>query len=220
MLPQTEQNNTKHIFTKSKSTKELMKNQKTSTDDPDELPSKSSLKKENTQTDLSLEAPKKVKNHKSNLKKKSDSQKNHKKKDKKVKIIRYDLTELKNKINEINSKIENEKNISINNYISLNSEIKIKISKIKNLSLEQMELISKLKIIKDQLNNKLTNGQFFYILNERLAAGRSTIISTNLSPEEIRAEYSERIFSRIVSCFDIILILGDDIRIKKAISGY
>ena len=156
MLPQTEQNNTKHIFTKSKSTKELMKNQKTSTDDPDELPSKSSLKKENTQTDLSLEAPKKVKNHKSNLKKKSDSQKNHKKKDKKVKIIRYDLTELKNKINEINSKIENEKNISINNYISLNSEIKIKISKIKNLSLEQMELISKLKIIKNEVNKKLS----------------------------------------------------------------
>ncbi|MCR4672755.1 MAG: ATP-binding protein [Lachnospiraceae bacterium] len=71
-----------------------------------------------------------------------------------------------------------------------------------------------------EINNKFTNGQFFYILNERLAAGRSTIISTNLNPEELGAEYSERIFSRIVSCFDIMLILGDDIRLKKAIGGY
>ena len=133
-------------------------NQKTSTDDTEELPSKSSLKKENTQTNLSLEASDKVKSHKSILKKKSESEstKNHKKKHKKVQIIRYDLTELKNKINEINSKIDNEKNISINNYISLNSEIKTKISKIKNLSLEQMELISKLKIIKNEVNKKLS----------------------------------------------------------------
>ena len=157
MLSQTEQNSTKRIFTKAKSAKELV-NQKTSTDDTEELPSKSSLKKENTQTNLSLEASDKVKSHKSILKKKSESEstKNHKKKHKKVQIIRYDLTELKNKINEINSKIDNEKNISINNYISLNSEIKTKISKIKNLSLEQMELISKLKIIKNEVNKKLS----------------------------------------------------------------
>ena len=91
MLSQNEQNSTKRIFTKAKSAKELV-NQKTSTDDADELPSKSSLKKENTQTDLSLKASDKVKSHKSNLKKKSasESTKNHKKKHKKVQIIRYD----------------------------------------------------------------------------------------------------------------------------------
>ena len=71
--------------------------------------------------------------------------KNYKKKHKKVQIIRYDLTELKYKINEINSKIDNEKSISINNYISLNSEIKEKISKIKNLSLEQNGINFKVK---------------------------------------------------------------------------
>ena len=156
MLSQTEENSTKRIFTKSKSQRELMKNQKISTDDTDELPSKPLLQKENTQTDLAIEPPPKVLPHKSNLKKKSESTKNHKKKNKKVQIIRYDLKELKTKISDINSKIDNEKNISINNYSSLNSEIKTKISKIKNLSSEQMELISKLKIIKDQLNNKLT----------------------------------------------------------------
>ena len=102
MLSQTEENNTKRIFTKAKSQKELMKNQKTSTDDTDELPSKTLLQKENTQTDLSLEAPVKVRPHKSNLKKKSESTKNHKKKHKKVQIVRYDLKELKTKINDIN----------------------------------------------------------------------------------------------------------------------
>ena len=156
MLSQTEENNTKRIFTKAKSQKELMKNQKTSTDDTDELPSKTLLQKENTQTDLSLEAPVKVLPLKSNLRKKSESTKNNKKKHKRVQIVRYNLKELKTKINDINSKIDNEKTISINNYNSLNSEIKTKISKIKNLSLEQMDLISKLKIIKDQLNNKLS----------------------------------------------------------------
>ena len=156
MQSQTEENNTKRIFTKAKSQKELMKNQKTSTDDTDELPSKTLLQKDNIQTDLSLEAPVKVRPHKSNLKKKSDSTKNNKKKHKRVTIVRYNLKELKTKINDINSKIDNEKTISINNYNSLNSEIKTKISKIKNLSLEQMDLISKLKIIKDQLNNKLS----------------------------------------------------------------
>ena len=60
MLSQTEQNRTKRIFSKAKSTKELMKNQKTSTDDTDELPSKSLLKKGYSQKDLPLEAPDKV----------------------------------------------------------------------------------------------------------------------------------------------------------------
>ena len=167
MLSQTEQNSTKRIFTKAKSTKELM-SQKTSTDDTDELPSKSILKKENTQTDLSLESPDKVISHKSNLKKKSEPMKNYKKKHKKVQIIRYDLTELKYKINEINSKIDNEKSISINNYISLNSEIKEKISKIKNLSLEQMELISKLKIIKNEVNKKLSKVNDLLLKNSEI----------------------------------------------------
>ena len=40
----------------------------------------------------------------------------------------------------------------------------------------------------------------------------------NLSLDELQNEYSERIFSRLVSNYEIMLILGDDIRIKKAIS--
>lgn len=69
-----------------------------------------------------------------------------------------------------------------------------------------------------ELNNAFITSQLFLCINERLLARKSTIISTNLSLDELQNEYSERIFSRLVSNYEIMLILGDDIRIKKAIS--
>ncbi len=69
-----------------------------------------------------------------------------------------------------------------------------------------------------ELNNSFVTSQLFLCINERLLAGKSTIISTNLSLDELQNEYSERIFSRLISNYEIMLILGDDIRIKKAIS--
>ena len=39
--------------------------------------------------------------------------------------------------------------------------------------------------------------------------------STNLSLEEMRDTYSERITSRVFSYYDAIRLIGDDIRIKK-----
>ena len=69
-----------------------------------------------------------------------------------------------------------------------------------------------------ELNNSFVTSQLFLCINERLLSRKSTIISTNLSLDELQNEYSERIFSRLVSNYEIMLILGDDIRIKKAIS--
>lgn len=69
-----------------------------------------------------------------------------------------------------------------------------------------------------ELNNSFITSQLFLCINERLLARKSTIISTNLSLDELQNEYSERIFSRLISNYEIMLILGDDIRIKKAIS--
>ena len=69
-----------------------------------------------------------------------------------------------------------------------------------------------------ELNNAFVTSQLFLCINERLLARKSTIISTNLSLDELQNEYSERIFSRLISNYEIMLILGDDIRIKKAIS--
>ena len=78
-----------------------------------------------------------------------------KKKKNQNKLIKYDTNELKKRINEINSQINNEKTISINNYNKLNKEIIEKIGIIKNLAEEQRKLIAKLKIMKDEINNKI-----------------------------------------------------------------
>lgn len=66
-----------------------------------------------------------------------------------------------------------------------------------------------------EVRNTLTNSQLFECINERLINKRSTIISTNLTIDELKPCYSERIFSRISSNYDILKLFGDDIRLKK-----
>lgn len=63
--------------------------------------------------------------------------------------------------------------------------------------------------------NSFTTSQLFLCLNERMLARKSTIISTNLSMEELAATYSERICSRIFHSYTLIKLFGDDIRLKK-----
>ncbi len=74
-------------------------------------------------------------------------------------------------------------------------------------------------LIIDDLGTELTNNfvtsQFFSCLNERHIRKKSTIISTNLSLEELRNRYSDRIFSRITSNYTICKLTGPDIRIYK-----
>lgn len=69
-----------------------------------------------------------------------------------------------------------------------------------------------------EMNNFFTASRLFSCLNGRQLRKKSTIISTNLSLDDLQEIYSERIFSRIISNYQITLIIGDDIRIKKAIS--
>ena len=66
-----------------------------------------------------------------------------------------------------------------------------------------------------ELANSFTVSQLFFILNERILQKKATIISTNLSLEDIKAIYSERIFSRISSNYSMLRLTGDDIRIQK-----
>jgi DNA replication protein DnaC len=74
-------------------------------------------------------------------------------------------------------------------------------------------------LIIDDLGTEVTNSfvtsQLFSCLNERALRRKSTIISTNLSLEEIRDRYSDRIFSRISTGFDLCKLTGTDIRIQK-----
>lgn len=62
--------------------------------------------------------------------------------------------------------------------------------------------------------NSFTSSKIFTCINERLLRGNSTVISTNLSLQELMEIYSERTFSRI-SQFNIMKLFGKDIRIKK-----
>jgi DNA replication protein DnaC len=69
-----------------------------------------------------------------------------------------------------------------------------------------------------ELNNSFTNSQLYLIINERLLRQKSTIISTNLSLPNINTNYGERIFSRIVSNYNAQRIIGEDIRLLKAVT--
>ena len=66
-----------------------------------------------------------------------------------------------------------------------------------------------------EMNNSFTNSKLFYCINERIVNKKSTIISTNLSFQELIERYSERIFSRLTSSYTMLKMYGDDIRIKK-----
>lgn len=74
-------------------------------------------------------------------------------------------------------------------------------------------------VIIDDLGTELTNSfvtsQLFACLNERHLRKKATIISSNLTLEELRERYSERIFSRITSHYNVCKMSGPDIRILK-----
>lgn len=70
-----------------------------------------------------------------------------------------------------------------------------------------------------ELNNSFTTSQLYLIINERLLRQKSTLISTNLSLDNLITNYSERIYSRIISNYCIRRIVGEDIRLQKAIGG-
>lgn len=83
-------------------------------------------------------------------------------------------------------------------------------------------LASDLLIIDDlgtELNNSFTSSQLYHCIDTRLTRHCSTIISTNLSFDDLREHYSERIFSRITSNYSLLKITGDDIRLRKAIQS-
>ncbi|MDO4283727.1 MAG: ATP-binding protein [Eubacteriales bacterium] len=64
-----------------------------------------------------------------------------------------------------------------------------------------------------ELTNAFVNSELFACLNERALNRKSTIISTNLSLEELKRNYSERVFSRIMSQYELCKLSGPDIRV-------
>ena len=78
-------------------------------------------------------------------------------------------------------------------------------------------------LIIDDLGTELTNSfvssQLFLCINERIARRKSTVISTNLTLEDFSSTYSERTFSRIASNYQMVKLIGKDIRIQKIFLG-
>jgi DNA replication protein DnaC len=74
-------------------------------------------------------------------------------------------------------------------------------------------------LIIDDLGTELTNSfvasQLFSCLNNRHLRKKTTIINTNLSLGELRDRYSDRIFSRITSNYEVCKLTGRDIRVQK-----
>ncbi|HHZ02061.1 MAG TPA: ATP-binding protein [Tissierellia bacterium] len=66
-----------------------------------------------------------------------------------------------------------------------------------------------------EVSNSFTNAELFNIINERMITEKKTIISTNLSLEQLRDTYSDRITSRIFNNFVPLKFYGKDLRFKS-----
>ncbi|MBR7000585.1 MAG: ATP-binding protein [Lachnospiraceae bacterium] len=66
-----------------------------------------------------------------------------------------------------------------------------------------------------EIGNAYTISQLFICMEERLLRAKSIVISTNITMDQIRARYSERIASRLFNNYQYIKLMGDDIRVRK-----
>ena len=78
-------------------------------------------------------------------------------------------------------------------------------------------------LIIDDLGTEFTNAfvasQLFSCISERELNRHPTIISTNLSLKEMQSRYSDRVFSRITSTYEICKLTGRDIRLQRRRRG-
>lgn len=82
----------------------------------------------------------------------------------------------------------------------------------------QMLFNADLLIIDDlgtEFINTFTNVEMFNIINSRLNQNKKTIISTNLSPIQLKEKYSERISSRLFGHYEMLPFYGPDLRWEK-----
>lgn len=66
-----------------------------------------------------------------------------------------------------------------------------------------------------EMPGQFTNVALYSLINDRLLAGKPTIISTNLSTEDIARRYTPQIASRLRGSYKRVPFVGDDIRILK-----
>ncbi len=67
-----------------------------------------------------------------------------------------------------------------------------------------------------EMNSQFVTASLYTLLNDRLLAGKNTIISTNLTAEEMEKRYSSQILSRLRGNYRRMAFVGDDIRLLKS----
>ena len=71
-------------------------------------------------------------------------------------------------------------------------------------------------LIIDDLGTEMTTqfvcSALYHVVNTRLMESRPTIISTNLTPEQLSVRYSPQIASRLLGTYRLIQFVGQDIR--------
>lgn len=70
-----------------------------------------------------------------------------------------------------------------------------------------------------EMNSSFVQSALYRLLNGRLLSGKSTVINTNLTPDELGRRYSAAILSRIEGSYDILPCYGEDIRLLKRQRG-
>jgi len=66
-----------------------------------------------------------------------------------------------------------------------------------------------------ELSSTVAQSFLYQIVNTRLAQKRSTVISTNLKPDELEKRYGEAVYSRLRGEYEFLPFYGDDIRKLK-----
>ena len=66
-----------------------------------------------------------------------------------------------------------------------------------------------------EMPGQFVNAALYSLINDRLLSGKSMIISTNLTTDEITRRYTPQIASRLRGSFTRVAFLGEDIRVKK-----
>ena len=85
-------------------------------------------------------------------------------------------------------------------------------------AMQEMLLSCDLLILDDlgaEFSTSFTVAALYNIINSRINAGLPVIISTNLTPTELEAKYTQRITSRIIGCYTSLIFCGRDIRQLK-----
>jgi len=74
-------------------------------------------------------------------------------------------------------------------------------------------------LIVDDLGTEMTTAftvsALYELVNTRLVTGKKTIVSSNLSLDELRRQYSQQIMSRLEGEYQVLTFRGEDIRKKK-----